>query len=333
MKREWVSWLMAGLVGFGIVAVGVQFVEVKRALAELEGRIAELEAGQAAAAVLRAEPEPGPAPAAPTDRGAVKEGAMGSWDGQVGHSLDDATCDDVGWWPTRDFVAFIPSSITESAWLRFRNVAVPQAAVITLAKLSFCAWEDFGEISGEVTLRGQDEDDASVVSSCAELAAESWTTASAQTQYDPWTKDEWYDSPEIKAVVQEIVDRPEWVEGNAMGFCGIISVGLERTFYAYDADPTKAAKLHIEWRPPISTEDTAVLADTVRLGLGPGPDPDPDDGGTTGLSDRVVLADTFRPGLRLSDTLVLVEGPTEDGPRIVRPCQGRAIPGQPCPKP
>lgn len=333
MKREWLVNLVVGLVVVAAVMGAVEIATLKQDLAEMQGRIAELEAGQAAAPVVSAVPEPDPAPVAPTDRGAVKEGTMGSWDGQVGHSLDDAHCTEgVGgsaWHPGLDYIRYGPCPEERSAWLRFEGVAVPQAANITKAYLSFCAYETI-EGSNTVTLWGQDEDDAGRVASCAELVGKGITTATSEWAQLTWIGGQWYDMPDsalLEAVVQEILDRPGWVEGNAMAFIFSGLTGYTLDWWAYDGDLAKAAKLHIEWRPPISTEDTAVVADTVRLGLGPGPDPD--DGGTTGLSDGLVLTDTLRMGLRLSDTLVL----SEDTMRVVRPCIGRAIPGQPCPKP
>lgn len=319
MKREWVSWVIAAVVGFGVVAVEVQLAEMKAGLAEMRGRVVELEAGQAGVPIVRAVPEPDLAPVAPTDRGGVKEGTMGTWDGQVGHSLDDACCEWGEWYADAGAVAITNTGEDDHGWLRFLDVPVPQGAVIIAAYLRFCAADDFPFESGTYCLRAQDEDNAGVVASCAEFVAKPWTTAYLESSFEPWSKDVWYpeipDTSALVDIVQEIVSREGWVAGNALAFGSTSLMADEHGSYAYDADPTKAVKLHIEWRPSISTEDTAVVGDSLRLGLR--------------LSDSLVVADSVRLGLRLSDTLVL----GEDVVRIVNPCQGRAVPGQPCPRP
>ena len=67
---------------------------------------------------------------------------------------------------------------------------------------------------------------------------------------DPWTANPPYDSPDIGAVIQEVVNRPGWAPGNALVLIYTMSNYTQnRRIWAYDGDPTRAAKLKITYQP------------------------------------------------------------------------------------
>lgn len=73
-----------------------------------------------------------------------------------------------------------------------------------------------------------------------------------------------YNSPDMSAIVQELVDQTAWTSGNAMMFTVEDTVNSDvdgaLSFYSYDNDPTKAPSFHVEYdaAPPI-TDPTLLL--------------------------------------------------------------------------
>ncbi len=65
-------------------------------------------------------------------------------------------------------------------------------------------------------------------------------------------------TPSLVALVQEIVDRPGWVEGNGMAF--IISGSGTRVAEAVDGDPAAAPLLHIEYSTAVSVDAVDSMA-------------------------------------------------------------------------
>lgn len=137
----------------------------------------------------------------------------------VAAGLDDANCasgatwiddgTDCSWgnWDSTDW----------ESWLRFINVTIPRDAIIYSAILRCVAMSN--QSGGVVRLKilAEAVDDAVRVTSCADRAGRTKTTAqvdwdnlAAQIDGDP------YDSIDFTSVIQEIVNRAGWVSGNAI---------------------------------------------------------------------------------------------------------------------
>ena len=154
--------------------------------------------------------------------------------------------------------------------LRFQDVRVPQRQGIKSAVLEFIPVED---ASGAVDLEihGQASDDSAPFTAAANdissrpgtlnkvpwnAPAADWKTGVAQT------------SPDITAIVQEIVDRPGWCGGNAMTF-GIDDLGASgpRIAASFDGDPGSAPLLRIDFdttKPPGPGEGCTIQEVTAR---------------------------------------------------------------------
>jgi type IV pilus assembly protein PilY1 len=63
-----------------------------------------------------------------------------------------------------------------------------------------------------------------------------------------WTKDNAYQTPDLKTIVQEIVDRPGWQSGNRMVIFLYGASGLRRPWSYEGGGPNKAPLLHIEYQ-------------------------------------------------------------------------------------
>ena len=133
--------------------------------------------------------------------------------------------------------------------LRFTNVTVPNGATISNSYVQFQVDEtDSGATN--VNIQGEDTDDApTFTTSNSNISSRSLTGASVAWAPVPWTTvgDAGPDqrTPDIAAVIQEIVNRPGWSSGNDIVI--IITGSGERTAESYNGVSTAAPLLHIEY--------------------------------------------------------------------------------------
>ncbi len=133
-----------------------------------------------------------------------------------------------------------------NTFLRFTNVTIPAGSTISAAKLKV----DF--LSGTertFQINGYDLDNVSQPSSASDGNHSNYTTANAS-----WTisaSAAVHDSPEIKTVVQEIVDRTGWASGNAMMFSIWLNASeystYNRNLYFIDATGQTDPQLEITY--------------------------------------------------------------------------------------
>lgn len=140
-----------------------------------------------------------------------------------------------------------------AAGLRFRDIRIPQGALIKSATLKICS--STSGLTGQL--------DAGIWGEAADDPEDfSWRKISQLTKTDsvvlwvwgasaPWTESTWYDSPNIATIIQEVVDRPGWKSSNAMVIVlGPTSYsGADRKIWAYDGYANRAAKLVITYQP------------------------------------------------------------------------------------
>jgi hypothetical protein len=164
--------------------------------------------------------------------------------------------------------------------IRFQSVSIPQGAVITNAFIEFTA-DEISSSPTNLVVRGEDHDNAPVfvdaVGGMAARIAVGVTTASVSWNDVPvWgTVGETgvkQQTPDLKSIVQEIVDRPGWA-GNAMVFY-ITGTGKRVAESNAGSDTPKHPLLHVEY-----------TTDSVTPDPDPDPDPDPEPGGvgSTGI--------------------------------------------------
>ena len=133
--------------------------------------------------------------------------------------------------------------------LRFTNVTVPGGATISSAYVQFQVDEtDTGATS--LTIQGQAIDDAPTFTNTSnDISSRGRTTASAS-----WTPAAWNTvgeagpeqrTPDIKSIIQEIVDRPGWTSGSDIVI--IFAGSGERTAESYNGSASAAPLLHIEY--------------------------------------------------------------------------------------
>ena len=181
---------------------------------------------------------------------------------QVGASSDDG----YQYWDGSDWVWTITHGYQNAGYwgatalkygggMRFLNATIPAGSTINAAYLTLRCQTSKSTTGVKTKIRGEDADNPGTLSTQADYAGRTRTTA--EVLWDniaSWTADTDYNSPEIKTVIQEIVDRGGWASGNAMVIFwddhddrSDHNAETIRQAYAYDNSSTYAPKLHIEY--------------------------------------------------------------------------------------
>jgi PKD repeat protein len=148
----------------------------------------------------------------------------------------------------------------QNAGLRFSGVAVPSHATILAAYLQFTA-STSQTAASSLTIAGEATDQAPAFSSATgNIAARARTAASVAWAPGAWASGQAgpaQRTPDLSAVIQEIVNRPGWGAGHALAF--IVTGSSSRTAVTFDANAATAALLHIEYAG-VATSPTAQLS-------------------------------------------------------------------------
>ena len=143
-------------------------------------------------------------------------------------------------------------TVLQVVGLRFRDVDLPQGSTILGARIQFTS-DAISSTPTSLILEGEASDHAP-----AFVRADGNLTARPRTsQAVGWNPPAWTSTgasgpdqltPELTTIVQEIVDRPGWSAGNAIAF--VISGSGHRAAESYNAAPSRAALLELEYAPP-----------------------------------------------------------------------------------
>ena len=132
--------------------------------------------------------------------------------------------------------------------LRYPGVAIPQGATIISAYVQFEA-DASNTVATTMTIEGDATADAAAFTTAQNnLTSRPRTSASVAWAPDAWTSGQAganERSPDLKVIIQEIVDQSGWAEGNALAL--LFSGSGERVATTYNEDPSAAAVLHVEY--------------------------------------------------------------------------------------
>jgi type IV pilus assembly protein PilY1 len=135
--------------------------------------------------------------------------------------------------------------------LRFTNIKIPQGTTILEAYLDFTAKNSHSG-STSLAIKGEKSADAGAFTSSAnDLTSRTLTSASTAWSPGAWTEDEAYTSPDLQAVIQEIVNQAAWDGGNALNI--IISGSGLRRAWSSEGQPASAPVLRIKVNGELST--------------------------------------------------------------------------------
>jgi hypothetical protein len=141
------------------------------------------------------------------------------------------------------------STSVQTVGLRFANLALPKNAAISKAYIQFKTASASSDLT-TLTIQGQASDNATTftstsgnVSSRARTAASvSWSPVNWTTVGEAGVNQQ---TPDLTTIIQELVNRPNWVSGNAIAI--IISGTGKRVAWAFDGDNAGAPLLHVEY--------------------------------------------------------------------------------------
>ncbi len=143
-------------------------------------------------------------------------------------------------------VSYSTSSTTDKIGLRFNDVRIPKGVQISKASIEFTS---NGSYSAETTgtIYGHDTDDAPTFSnSNANITGRTKTSASTSWNAEAWANTgDFYQTDDIKEVIQEIVDRDGWCGGNSLALM-LEGTGMRKAI-SYDNSPAEAPVLKIEF--------------------------------------------------------------------------------------
>ena len=137
--------------------------------------------------------------------------------------------------------------------LRFTGLGIPPDAVITSAYIQFTVDEvSTGAVS--LVIGGEDTDNAQTfTSTTGDVSSRADTTATVDWVPPDWTtvgqSDAAQRTPDIAAIIQEIVGRAGWTDSSALALT--ISGTGKRTAESYNGKSASAPLLHVEYTLPV----------------------------------------------------------------------------------
>jgi len=166
----------------------------------------------------------------------------------------------------------------QTVGVRFREVHIPENALITDATLRFTA-DNPAPTNTSLTIQGEAADNADAYQGGA-LNFQNISGRPTTNHIVNWSPAPWdsagsvYASPDVSSIVQDIRSRPGWQSGHAMAF--IIDGSGTRVATSYDGSADQAPVLHIEYDygpmplPDLGPDRAICNGDTVLLSPGSG---------------------------------------------------------------
>jgi len=137
-------------------------------------------------------------------------------------------------------------------------INLPKGATVLNANLAITARASLGGVTVRSRITGEATDNASAFSDIANFNGRSHTTANVTwDSIQAFTDQTVYYSPDIKTVIQEIVNRPGWVSGNTItifweDFENRSTAGAYRQLYGNNGNQSKRPTLVISYTSSVS---------------------------------------------------------------------------------
>ncbi len=139
---------------------------------------------------------------------------------------------------------------TQTVGLRYTDIAIPAGATVNHAYLQFTA-EEARSGATDLVIRAEDSGDAKMfVKQKNNLSNRDLTTEKTDWAVPAWVAGESGPaqlSPDLSAVIQEVIDRGDWASGNALAL--IVTGSGKREADSFEASPATAPVLHIAFTP------------------------------------------------------------------------------------
>jgi PKD repeat protein len=159
----------------------------------------------------------------------------------------------------------IHDSSDQTVGMRWTGLGILKGATITAAYIQLSAKESQSEVTN-LTFRGQAADNAATFSTITgDISNRPRTAAAMNWAPVAWTAGEAgpnQRTPDMSAVIQEVVSRPGWASGNALAV--IVTGTGHRTAWAWNGNAAASPLLHVEYvggdRPPTASLSVTQLA-------------------------------------------------------------------------
>lgn len=150
-----------------------------------------------------------------------------------------------------------------SIGFRFTGINLPENANISEAYLEFVS-DDTDTGTSYVDIRAQQSGDAEPFTNTdGTVDDRSWSTAVNWTITDTWNTNDVVRSPDIRGLVQGIVDRGDWTMGNDMAFLVDFTSGSDRDIESYDGNSLQAAKLVVYFEDDGTEAEVRLVRDEL----------------------------------------------------------------------
>ena len=146
---------------------------------------------------------------------------------------------------TQNYVRlFAPNEV---GYMRFPNITIPQGSTITEAYMQVVLYSN---ASGTVipTIRANDVDDAPQVETAAQGQSLVLTSESSDSSSPAQSAGETYVTSDFSNVVQEVVDRPGWVSGNAIGLYISLNTGIRFWSSYHNRETLAQPQFHVTYQ-------------------------------------------------------------------------------------
>ncbi|MDH4119360.1 MAG: hypothetical protein OEW30_18410, partial [Acidimicrobiia bacterium] len=156
----------------------------------------------------------------------------------------------------------------QTVGMRFAGLNIPQGATVLQADIQFTVDETPSQATS-LTIAAEDVDDATTfVNTANGISSRPRTGATIVWNPPGWpvvgASGPAQATPNLAALVQEVVDRPGWASGNAMAF--IVTGSGERVAESYNGDPSAAPLLRITYSTTTPPTVDAGVDQTITVG-------------------------------------------------------------------
>ena len=168
---------------------------------------------------------------------------------------------------TSSDLELVTDSEAQVIGVRFEGIDLPPRTTVRRAVIQFTCDETSSEET-ELIIEAEDSaETARFANQPRNLSARRRTAAKVAWTPEPWTKEgvaeEAQQTPDLAALVQEVVNRPDWKTGNPLSF--LIRGKGKRVAAAYKENASAARLLIDADRPKSTPSPTATTPHTVRL--------------------------------------------------------------------
>lgn len=145
----------------------------------------------------------------------------------------------------------------QTVGFRFASVDIPQGATITNASVTFEVDETSSESTNLQIAAERSANAATFTSNARNLSSRSKTNATVAWSPGAWRQvSDKEVTPDLSSVVQEITNRLDWRQGNALAF--IVTGTGKRVAESYDGERSNAPRLRISYETNVAAPPTPV---------------------------------------------------------------------------